>query len=743
MVPSAVFLGIVLLLGTTSRAAELKETDPSQSTPVAVSDETVTATEPDPPIAESSTPKDLTQVSLESLAGLNVQVVSASKEAGSLRDATSAIFVITREDIQRSGAQHLADLLVMVPGVQVARQSANEWAISARGFNGNYNNKMLVLIDGRSVYNPIWGGVTWNEQDFPLEEIDHIEVIRGPGGTLWGVNAMNGIVNVITKDSKVTQGLYVSGSGGYPFYDSGATGTTTMNGVGSAHYGGKLGDDLFYRVYAQADNQEPFENPAGGAWHDDLYDFRGGFRSDWHADLDTLTFEAEAQSGHFNYERINSNGFAIFDPRTLKAFSDINTNIDQNAHVLGRWTHDFKDNSQIQVLAYYDYNNLTTANDSRITNVGQADLEFQHRFNLGFWNEIIYGGSYRNYSDQFLNPINFVYSPASQSLNIYGGFLQDKVTLVSDQLFLTGGAKLENNPYTGYELQPSGRLLWIPDTKNSVWAAVSRAARIPSQFSETGYLYIAGVRPGTPLPPPYGPVTQNIYAGEIPNNNLTSESLVSYELGYRTNPTKETSVDIAGFYNHYDNLFGFVQLNGQYASPNGGIYEPLTPLAGTNPAFANFVVIQQQNGGVGNIYGVELSGKWDPETNVHFALGYTYQSYDQNMINASSPVFGAPPPHNLINGRLTYEPLHGLELNTAFYYTDTTFLYNNLNGAPAFITPSYIQWNLGGTWKADENWEIALWGMDLEGSHTETLPAFGVAPTLVIPSVYGQLTARY
>lgn len=697
------------------------------------------------PVTASGGKTDLTSESLDNLLGLNVQVVSSAKKVESLRDATSAIFVITQDDIRRSGAQHLADLLTMVPGVQVARQSANEWAISARGFNGNYNNKMLVLIDGRSVYDPILGGVTWNQQDIPLEEIDHIEVIRGPGGTLYGANAMNGIVNIITKDSKATQGLYVSGSGGYPFYNSTTTGTTGMNGIGSAHYGGKLGDDLFYRVYFQADNQEPSENPAGGAWNDDWYDFRGGFKSDWHADQDTLTLEAEAQSGHFNYERLNVNGFAIFNPQTLQAFSDINTNVDQNAHILGRWTRDFTDNSQIQLLTYYNYDNQTTTNDARLTNIGQFDIEFQHRFNLGSWNEIIYGGSFRNYSDEFYNQINFVYPEANENLNIYGGFLQDKITLEQDRLYLTGGTKLENNTYTGDELEPSGRLLWTPDSKNSVWAAVSRSVRIPTQFSEEGYLYAADVPEGSHLPPAYGgPTTpENYFAGAIPNNNLVGESLVSYELGYRTNLTKETSVDIASFYNHYDNLIGFKVLSGQSYSPLGGVFYNLSPLAGLKPALAQFVILQQQNLYAGNIYGVELSGKWDPTANVHFALGYTYQAYDQNMINASSPVFGAPPPHNLINGRLTYEPIHGLELNTAFYYTDPTFLYNNVSAATPFTTPSYVQWNLGATWKTSDNWEFALRGMDLEGAHTETLSAFGVAPTLIVPSFYAQVTARY
>lgn len=738
----AVLLEAVLCPGTIfGDSLEAQEKEVRPAIPAETSGEAATPT--DLSDNETSSTEDLTLMSLEDLSGLNVFVTSSAKKAESLRNATSAIFVITQEDIRRSGAQHLADLLLMVPGLQVARQSANEWAVSARGFNGNFNNKMLVLIDGRSVYDPVFGGVTWNEQNIPMAEIDHLEVIRGPGGTLWGANAMNGMVNVITKNSKVTQGVHVSGAGGYPLYDPGATGTTAMNGSVFARYGGKWGEGFFYRVHVQAENREPSEDPAGGAWHDDGYDFRGGFRADWHTTQDTLTLMAEAQSSFNGYERLNTNGFAVFNPRTFTAFSDINTNIDRNAHILGRWIHDFKDHSQIQVQAYYDHNDRTTANDSRNTSVGQADIEYQHRFNLNGRNEIIYGVSYRHYSTRFLDPINFVYSPDDLGLDIYGGFLQDKITLVPARLFLIGGAKLEYNSYTNEELQPSGRLLWTPDAKNSAWAAVSRAVRIPSQFSDAGYLYLAGVRPGTPLPPPYGPVTQPIYAGVIPNHDLAVESLTSYELGYRTDPSQEISIDIAFFYNHYENLYGFARLNGQYPAPNGGVFRPLTPLAGSNPSFANFVVLQQQNMGVGNIYGAELSGTWDPAPNLHWGLGYTYQSYDQNMIDASSPTFGAPPPHNLIHTRLSYEPIHELELNAAFHYTDATFLYNNLQGAAAFVTAPYIQWNLGGIWRASANWEIALWAMDLEGSHTETLPAFGVAPTLVVPRFYGRFTMRY
>ncbi len=724
-------MSLILAVGmATPLRAQLLE---AQAAPMPQKTAVTSAVTPEP----AGTAQDLSSESLQQLMGLNVVVSSSSKKAESLRDATSAIYVITQEDIQRSGAQTVPDLLAMVPGVQVARQSANEWAISARGFNGQYNNKMLVLIDGRSVYDPVMGGVNWNQQDVMMEDIDHIEVIRGPGGTLWGSNAVNGVVNIITKDSKVTQGLYLGLGAGSPLYPAGVSGTTSLNGTGAFRYGGKMADDLYYRIYGQVNNENPFANAEeayyyetglGTAWNDAWYDYRAGLRTDWHADQDQFTLEAEAQSGHFNYARLTNNVTSVFNPETFVQANDLNTDIDQNAHLLGRWTRDFKDDSQIQVLAYYDYNNLTTANDNRITNVGQADLEFQHRFHLGGVNEITWGGSYRNVSDQFYNPINFDYSPENQNLNIYAGFVQEKLTIEEARLYLTGGVKLENNPYTGSEWQPSGRLLWTPDDTNSVWTAVSRSVRIPTQYSESAYTYLYGIPANA-----YGPGTpaQNTYLGVIPNSTLVAETLVSYELGYRTNPTQETSVDLAGFYNHYDNLVSFQNYTGQPVNtPNGGVMDP-----------SWLQVLQMQNTGVGNIWGVELAGQWNPLATLKVNVSYTYQGYDQNMINSSNAELGAPPPHNLANARVYFDPIQGLELNTSFYYTDATFMYDPQSGNT--ITSDYVQWNLGASVKPADNLEISLWGLDLEGAHVETLQSAFISPAEVVPSVYGKVELRY
>ncbi len=667
-------------------------------------------------MTDSSSPvsQDLTQTSLENLAGMDVIVTSSSKKEESLRDATSAIFVITQEDIQRSGFQRVADLLRMVPGVQVASQSADEWAISARGFNSQYNNKMLVLVDGRSVYDPILGGVYWNQQDIPLEDIDRIEVIRGPGGTLWGSNAVNGIVNIITKDSKVTQGLYVSGLAGNSIY-----------GSGNSRFGGQLDEGLYYRVYGQVTDHGPDQDPNGGNWHDAWYDFRAGFRSDLHRDQDQFTFEGEAQKGYFDYHRIQDGlNNPEVNPFTLVSADDINTQINHNAHVLAKWTRSFQDNSELQLLGYYDYVNLTTANDNRITNTGTADVEFQHRFGLGSWNEITWGGSYRDITVDLYNPTNWLYVPENQNLDIYGGFLQDRLTLDADRLYLTAGGKLEDNPYTGVEFQPSSRILWKPNAKDSFWAAVSRAVRIPTITAESANIFLVGI--------PAGPTTY--FGGAIPNHNLKSETVVSYELGYRTNPTKETSLDIATFYNHYEQLIAFGYPMNNVATPAGGYF--------TNsygPYSLPFY--QQQNLNEGDIYGVEVSAKWDPVSNVHFVMGYTYQGYDQAMIRASNTELGAVPPHNLLNGCLTVEPIKGWEINAAAYFTDVTLTYDpNTVITP---TPAYTRLDLGTTFKATDSLELALWGQNLEGTHSETIQTYAIAPVNIPPSFYGQLTLKY
>lgn len=707
-----------------------------QATPVA----TLADTPQGAPAAATPAPtQDLTQVSLESLMGLNVVVTSSSKKAESLMNATSAIFVITQEDIQQSGARSIPDLLTMVPGVQVARQNNNQWAISARGFDDQYNDKMLVLVDGRSVYQPITGGVNWSELDIPLEEIDRIEVIRGPGGALWGSNAINGVINIITKDAKTAQGLYLSTSEGMPVYSTGTAVAQAqglpMDSVQTARYGGSLGDSLFYKIDAHASYYQPFqeynEDSNGSLWNDGWNDGRASFRLDYHGEEgNDLNIQGGAQKGYFSYLQIATISLPLWNIANSQPLMDQNTSVDQNAYLQGQWTRSFKDDSQIQALVYYSYDNQSQQTPisgyiaPTITNLGQFDAEGQHRFHLNDWNEITWGGGFRNYSDQFLNPVYWYYTPSNQSLNIYNVFLQDRFTLAPDLLYVTGGIKAENNSYTGWEWQPSGRILFTPDSKDTLWGAVSRAVRIPSQALESSDIYVTE----SPIP--------GDYVALIPNSNLQSEVLTAYELGYRANLTKEFSLDLAGFYNSYSQLVSFEWVTGTFDSPAGGtISNTLAP--------NQIPIYQAQNNGSGDIWGGELSAKWNPVKTFQFALAYTYEDYDQAMVNSSNSELGATPPHNIVSGRVSWEALPGWKLNGDCYWVDATFQTDN-NLSPALPTLSpYTRVNVGSTLKVDEELTLGLWGMDLEGTHSETIQTIGVNPTQIVPRVYGQVVVNY
>jgi iron complex outermembrane receptor protein len=675
-----VFLGAILLLGILSRASA----------------------DPDTSSASPSTINDLTQMSLENLSGLNVVVTSSAKEEESLRNATSAIFVITQEDIQNSGLQHVADLLRVVPGLLVSRVNANEWAVTARGFNSEFNNKMLVLVDGRSVYQSKFGGVNWNELDTLLEDIDRIEVIRGPGGTLWGENAVNGVINIITKDSKITQGVY-------------ATSLTGSNGdnMAALHYGGKIGDDLYYRIYGQTENWGAFQTMTGQNAQDNWMAQRAGFRTDLHGEKDTLTVEGEYQVGNFDNPQNDFNALTLQNSGSYQ-----NDTVDRDDHLLAHWLHTFADGSEGSLTAYYDQVNLQPTNTVNSA-LNTLDAEFQYRFHLNEWNEVTWGGDFRNVTDDYDNAITSFYFPVDASLNTYGVFLNDKVTLVDNRLYLTGGVKWENNSYTGNEWEPSGRVLFTPDSNNSLWAAVSRNVRVPSRVEENVSYFLQGFAAG--------PTT--FYAGISGNANLTAEDIVSYEIGYRTNLTSSISLDLAGFYNRYYNVITADLI--QYAPGTG----PATPIGGS---YVSEVLASNADGG--SIYGTEISLKWDITNSLKSAFAYTYNGYDATM-NAVSNIFvGNPPPHNILDGRLSWDATSNLRLNTSYYWVDATVI-NDPTGVNTGIVPPYGVWDLGFIWKATPNWEVSVWGQDLEGAHAEAASFLNSSSPQT--GIYGQLTARY
>ena len=453
------------------------------------------------------------QMSLEEL--LDLEITSISKKPQKWFKSPAAVFVITQEDIRRSGATSIPEVLRLAPGVHVARIDGNKWAISIRGFNGRFANKLLVLMDGRSVYTPLFAGVYWDVQNTLLEDIDRIEVIRGPGGTLWGANAVNGVINIITKNSKDTQGGLVTLGGG-----------NEERVFGGARYGDKIGDNAYFRIYAKYFNRDDQADESGEDALDDWEVSRGGFRMDWElSTTNAITIQGDYYDGDAGRRRSNP----VRPDRTYIS----------GGNLLGRWNHIFSDTSDMSLQIYYD--RTERYNASIDENRDTLDVDFQSKFAPFLRHEIIWGFEYRYTEDDTDDPGPLSFTPKSRDDELFSAFIQDEIALITKRLYLTIGSKFEHNDYSGFEYQPSVRLSWTPNRQHTLWAAISRAVRTPSRIDHDQKVEI--------MIPGVGPFT--VVEG---NPDYDSEELVAYELGYRINPTDRLYIDFATFYNDYDNL---------------------------------------------------------------------------------------------------------------------------------------------------------------------------------------------
>ncbi|MDH5458688.1 MAG: TonB-dependent receptor plug domain-containing protein, partial [Nitrospinota bacterium] len=402
---------------------------------------------------------DLTRLTLEQL--MDIQVTSVSKGEEDFSKAASAIFVLTQEDIRRSGVNTIPEALRMVPGVQVAQIDSSTWAISARGFNSRFANKLLVLVDGRSVYTHVFAGVFWDKQDLVLEDVERIEVIRGPGGTLWGANAVNGVINIITKNAHETTGGQVSAGGG-----------NLDRFIGSIRYGEKIGDDAAVRVWGKYYNRNNLDDLQGNPAPDEFEAERGGMRLDWDAsESNSFTFQGDVMAGEYAGKTSDAVDSLSFAPTTTDIVRDSQV---RAANFITRWKHRFSDTSDMALQFYYDHDNRESRVMKELT-VDTYDIDFQHRFQLGDRNEILWGLGHRFIHDSFENSIGISYFPDSNLNYISNAFIQDKIALIHDELYLTLGSKFSINNFTGLEIQPNARLAWTPNDKHTVWAAVSRA----------------------------------------------------------------------------------------------------------------------------------------------------------------------------------------------------------------------------------------------------------------------------
>ena len=532
--------------------------------------------------AETSSFKmdDLTEMSLEEL--MNIEVTSVAKKPQRHGEVAAALFVISNQDLQRWGVNNIPDALRMVPGLHVARIDANKWAVTSRGFNSRFANKLLVLIDGRSVYTPLFAGVYWETVQTPIEDIERIEVIRGSGGTVWGANAVNGVINIITRDASRTQGTLVS-----------ATAGTELRGAGMIRHGGTLGEVGHYRAYGQYVRRDNgYDDNA--STHDDSQLGQVGFRSDWSLGKDQFTLQGDYLNGTAGLRVTTAT-----DPAPAALVQLDNTEL-ENANLLFRWQRTSTQSGDFSVQVYLDH----VGRDGIVLfeNRDIFDLEFQHRFTPFQQHDVTWGIGYRNTHEQTDNNANFVLDPDNETSELYSAFIQDEISLFDDKVAVTLGTKIEHNDFTGVEIQPSLRLAWTPDQYQTLWGAFSRAVRTPARGEHDVRLRVIPPPPAPPLP---------VFA--TGNDDYESEELTALEIGYRRQLGDRWAIDAAAYYNRYENLRTF---------------DPVIVGAEVNLPFENNMK--------GNSKGVELSANWLLTAACRLQASYTWSKLDLELENGST-----------------------------------------------------------------------------------------------------------
>jgi iron complex outermembrane receptor protein len=483
------------------------------------------------PAHAQTRPVDLTEVTLEDL--MNIQVTSASRKEERAEDVPAAVYVLTDDDIRRSGMTSVPDLLRLVPGVQVAQINSSKWAVSVRGFNSLYSNKVLVLVDGRSVYNLLFAGALWDTEDLMLEDIDRIEVIRGPGAAVWGANAVDGVINILTRSAADTKGLLVRAGGG----------TFDRSNV-AVRYGGTAGSNGSYRSYAQLSDHGDSVLASGGAANDNWRSLTSGFRGDWSMGPDAYMFQGTVSAGQQRPLWVNLN------PSTSGQLDTSGVSDTQVGDVLGRWTHTRGNGATLQLQSFVDVAH-------RRESIGDyhhhtLDLDAVYHTALGKRNDLVLGGGYRYISEAVDGGLGYSFNPNSLQENLINAFAQDDIWLVGHRVKLTLGSKFEHYADEGLGVQPTARIMWSVKPRQHLWAAVSRALRTPSLVDEGIHVDFPPTIPAaTPGGPPGGlPVAVSLFG----NPAAQTERLISTETGYRLDIGTRATIDVTGFVGHYTDL---------------------------------------------------------------------------------------------------------------------------------------------------------------------------------------------
>lgn len=630
-------------------------------------------------------------LSLEELG--NIEVVTTSKSPVKLSKTPAAVYVITQEDIRRAGVRTIPEALRLAPGVDVAQIDGVKWAVGIRGFESRLSRDVLVLIDGRSVYSPLFHGVYWEVQDTLIEDIDRIEVIRGPGGTIWGANAVNGVINIITKNAKDTRGTLVSAGGG-----------NLAQGSLDVRQGGG-NDDFSYRIYGKGFDQGP-EFHYDNRPFDDWRRAQGGFRTDWTVDdRDTLTVQGDIYDGVAG-EEVN---ITTVSPPGLAAVQK-NAQL-SGGNLLSRWQRTLKNGSDIQLLAYYDRVNRLQASQAEYRNT--FDVDFVHHFTLTKRQDVIWGLEAR------LSPANvpeivptYVFSPDERTDQVYTAYAQDNLSLIEDKVSVTAGTKLLHSSFTGFDLEPGVRMLWTPTARSTFWAAVTRAVRTPSDIEDD--LTTTTLLSSAPL----------AFMRTSGDGRFTSETLLGYEGGYRSLLTRTFSLDIAVFYNQYDHLLSL---------------EPLQPFTETDDGTpATIYPYIDGNGVKGSTSGFEIAGDWKPKSWSRLLASYSLLNMDLQTARISHDTTTVAQdegssPHHQAQLQSYFDLSRSVDLNLAFRFVGDLSYYR---------VPAYETGDARIAWRPVRSIELAVTGQNLlQPHHFE----YGGDPGPLVGikrNVFGSLTLR-
>ena len=630
---------------------------------------------------------------------MSQEVTSVLRKKQPVLKAPSAIFVLTNEDIRRSGARNIPEALRLVPEITVGRVNANTWTIAARGFDSNGSAKLLVLIDGRSVYSPLFSGVFWDVQDLMLEDVERIEVIKGPGAVSWGENAVNGVINIITKTSQDTQGGLIVGGGG-----------KEELGFGSVRYGGKVGEDTTYRAYSKYDLHDSYRLSQGGDAEDEWDMGRAGFRMDSKlspAGKDSITFQGDIYNGETN----NLINRWVLDEPPFTVLQKDQTDL-AGGNLLFRWNNQISEESKLAVQTYYDRTERKSQPFSEYRDT--FDLDIQHEYKLNESHSLVYGGDIRFTTDELENSRNITFESTSQTDGLQNFFIQDVYSLVPGKLDLIPGIKLGYNDFSGFEYQPSGRFVYTPTKNNAIWGAISRAVRSPARIDEN--LRISGN-------PTIGPDGQVSLLSLYGNQDFQGENLMAYELGFRSAITEDLVFSISTYYHKYDDLLSI--------EPGQAFFE-------NDPLPAHTVIPYSiANNLNGDAYGMGSFINWYATESFELSGAFSYIELDFYNDPDSQDIFSSnverQTPHSQANLRGHLKLPYDLELDTILYYQDSV---------PNFQVNSHLRFDSQLGWHVNENLLLNFVVQDLfSSSHHEY--GGGARKVETERTFYGKVTYRF